>query len=91
MMQRILLASLAALLVGSAGAFFLFVSVLSIAAVALMLAGLVVMFGLGFQAGARGMTPSEPVRIHLDRRAALDRAAPNRRVALNRRAAEIEP
>ena len=53
-MYRLMLASCGALLLGSAGAFFLFVPVLSIATVVLMLVGLTLMYGLGFQAGAEG-------------------------------------
>jgi len=51
-MQRCFLASSGALFLGSAGAFFLFVPLLSIATVVLMVVGLMLMFGLGFQAGA---------------------------------------
>lgn len=52
-MQRLLLASSGALFLGSVGAFFLFVPLLSIATVVLMLVGLFLMFGFGFQLGAR--------------------------------------
>jgi len=51
-MQRCFLTSTGVLFLGSAGAFFLFVPLLSIATVALMMVGLMLMFGLGFQAGA---------------------------------------
>jgi hypothetical protein len=61
MTLRILLASFGALFLGSVGAFFLFVSVLSIATVVLMLVGLMLMFGLGVQVGTRTMAP--PVRV----------------------------
>ena len=60
-MQRFLLASIGAMFLGSAAAFFLFVPPLSIATVVLILVGLMLMFGLGFQAGARRMAPSEGV------------------------------
>jgi len=54
MMQRLLFALFfAALFLGSAGAFFLYVPPLSIATVVLIVVGLMLMFGLGFQAGAR--------------------------------------
>jgi hypothetical protein len=52
-MYQLMLASSGLLFVGSAGAFFLYVPLLSIATVVLMLLGLTLMFGLGFQAGFR--------------------------------------
>jgi hypothetical protein len=52
-MVRLILVSSSTLFLGSEGAFFLFVPALSIVTVVLMLMGLVLMFGLGFQAGAR--------------------------------------
>ena len=55
----ILLISSGTLFVGAMGAFFLLVPMLSIATVASMMVGLVLMFGLGVQVGARGMPPSE--------------------------------
>ena len=60
-MHRLILVSSSALFAGSAGAFFLFVPPLSIATVVLIVVGLMLMFGLGFQTGAQGMTPSEIV------------------------------
>jgi hypothetical protein len=53
MMQRFLLAFSGVLFLGSAVAFFLFVPLLSIATVVLMVAGLMLMFVLGFQVGAQ--------------------------------------
>jgi hypothetical protein len=61
-MIRILLASSGALFLGSMGAFFLFVPILSIATVAWTLTGLLLMFGLGVQVGPRKILPSESVR-----------------------------
>jgi hypothetical protein len=52
---RLLLALSGMLFLGSVGAFFLFVSVLSIAAVVFILVGLLLMFGLGIQVGTRHM------------------------------------
>jgi hypothetical protein len=60
-MIRFLLASSGALFLGSIGAFFLFVPILSIATVVWMLTGLMLMFGLGVQVGTRGMPPSESI------------------------------
>jgi len=54
-MLRLILVSSGALFLGSAGAFLLFVPPVSIATVVLMLLGLLLMFGLGFQTGAQGM------------------------------------
>ena len=51
--MRILLASSGALFLGSIAAFFLFVSMLSIATVVLMLTAPLLMFGLGVQVGTR--------------------------------------
>jgi hypothetical protein len=59
MTLRILLISSGALFLGAMGAFFLLVPMLSIATVVSMMVGLVLMFGLGVQVGARGMPPSE--------------------------------
>jgi uncharacterized iron-regulated membrane protein len=59
MIQRFFLAFSGALFLGSAVAFFLFVPLLSLATVVLMVVGLMLMFGLGFQAGAKRMKPSE--------------------------------
>jgi hypothetical protein len=58
-MIRILLACSAAVFLGSIAAFLLFVSMLSIAAVGLILLGLMLMFGLGVQVGTRVMGPWE--------------------------------
>jgi hypothetical protein len=52
-MIRILLASSAALLLGAIGAFFLMVPLLPLATVICILVGLMLMFGLGAQVGAR--------------------------------------
>ena len=51
--MRIFLAGSATLFLGGIGAFFLLVPVLSIATVMLLLAGLMLMFGLGIQVGTR--------------------------------------
>jgi hypothetical protein len=53
MILRFVMASAGALFLGSTGAFFLLVPMFSIMTVAWMLAGLMLMFGLGFQAGIR--------------------------------------
>jgi hypothetical protein len=53
-MIRLLLASIGLLSLGSMGAFFLFVPLLSIVAVICILLGLMLMFGLGVQVGTRG-------------------------------------
>jgi hypothetical protein len=50
---RLILAISGMLFLGSVGAFLLFVSALSIAAVVFILMGLLLMFGLGIQVGAR--------------------------------------
>lgn len=57
-MFRVILVSSGVLFLGSAGAFLLFVPPVSIATVVLMLLGLLLMFGLGFQTGAKGMVSS---------------------------------
>lgn len=54
-MTRFFLVSSGALLMGSLGAFFLFVPLLSIATVAWIFVGLLFMFGLGFQVGTQAM------------------------------------
>jgi hypothetical protein len=51
MIERYLLILLAVVLLGSIGAFFLFVAILPVIAIAAVLTGLAVMFGLGFYAG----------------------------------------
>jgi hypothetical protein len=53
MMIRILLAGSGAVLLGAIGAFFLLVPLLPLATVVCFLVGLVLMFGLGAQIGAR--------------------------------------
>ena len=63
MMTRIVLATSGALLLGSIGAFFLFVPVLSIATMICVGAGLMLMFGLGFQMGPQGTLLKEPIPI----------------------------
>ena len=52
-MIRLLLAGIGLLMVGTLGAFFLFVPLLSIVAVGAIVAGLMLMFGLGVQVGTR--------------------------------------
>ena len=52
-MLRVFMTSAGALLLGTCGAFFLFVPLLSIATVACVLLGLVLMFALGVQVGIR--------------------------------------
>jgi hypothetical protein len=59
--MRVLLISSGALFLVSTGAFFLYVPLLSIATAVLILVGLTLMFGLGFQAGSQGMVPCEAV------------------------------
>jgi hypothetical protein len=49
MLERYLLIMLAVLLLGSIGAFFLFVAILPVIATAAILTGLAAMFGLGFR------------------------------------------
>jgi hypothetical protein len=56
-MIRVLLAMCGALVLASIGAFFLFVPLLSIATVICLVAGMLLMFGLGFQMGPQGMLP----------------------------------
>ena len=62
MMTRFVLASSGVLFLGSIGAFFLFVPMVSIASVVWILTGLMLMFGLGFQAGIQQMLPSASIR-----------------------------
>jgi len=61
-MQRLVLVASCTLFLGSAGAFYLFVPLLSILTVASMLLGLMLMFGLGFQAGTQRIPPSRPLK-----------------------------
>jgi hypothetical protein len=61
-MIRLLLAFVGVLFLGSLGAFFLFVPVLSIMTVTSMLAGLLLMFWLGVQVGAQPTLPSDAGR-----------------------------
>lgn len=56
MIERYLLILLAVILTGSIGAFFLFVAILPVIAVAAVLTGLAVMFGLGFYSGRNPAT-----------------------------------
>ena len=58
-MKRFLWASTGALFLGSIGAFFLLVPLLSIMTAVWILLGLMVMFGLGFQAGTERMPTAE--------------------------------
>jgi len=60
-MTRFLLAFSGVLLVASLGAFFLFVSPLLIATVALLLMGFLLMFVLGVQVGTQSMQPAGSV------------------------------
>ena len=53
-MLRFLMACIGLLLLGSIGAFFLFVPLLSIVAVVCLLLGLMLMFGLGVHVGTQG-------------------------------------
>jgi hypothetical protein len=57
--MRFLIIASGALFLASTGAFFLYIPPLSIATVVLILVGLTLMFGLGFQAGGQGMVPIE--------------------------------
>jgi hypothetical protein len=63
MMTRIVLAASGALLLGSIGAFFLFVPVLSIATAICVGAGLMLMFGLGFQMGPQGILSEQRIPV----------------------------
>jgi hypothetical protein len=63
MMMRIFLAASGALLLGSISAFFLFVPVLSIATVICLVAGLMLMFGLGFQMRPQGIPLGQPIPV----------------------------
>ena len=60
-MQRFLLACFGVLFLGSTGAFFLFVPLLSIMTAAWLLVGLMLMFGLGFQLGTQRIPASETI------------------------------
>ena len=59
MTQLILLASSATLFLATAGAFFLFVPLLSIMTIVLILVGLMLMFGFGFRVAVQGMVSSD--------------------------------
>jgi len=72
-MQRLLLVFSGALFLGSTGAFFLFVSLLSIMTVASIILGLMLMFGIGFQVGTQGKSPSKSFRIARDLTQSFDR------------------
>jgi hypothetical protein len=63
MMMRIFLAASGALLLGSIAAFFLFVPVLSIATVICLVAGLMLMFGLGFQMRPQGNLSQQQIPV----------------------------
>ena len=65
MIIRLLIASTGALLVGSIGAFLLFVPVLSIATAVCILVGLLLMFGLGVQVGTQ-RKKTLPLRAELN-------------------------
>ena len=56
-MIRVAMAVSTVLLVGSIAAFLLFVPILSIATVVCLVAGLMLMFGLGFQMGPQELLP----------------------------------
>jgi len=60
-MTRFLLAFCGALMLGSIGAFFLFVTPLWIATVTLLLMGFMLTFMLGLQVGAQSMLPVDGV------------------------------
>ena len=51
MLERYLLIMLALVMVGSIGAFFLFVAILPVVGIAAVLTGLAAMFGLGYYVG----------------------------------------
>jgi hypothetical protein len=61
MMIRVFSIFSGALFLGSLAAFFLFVPLLSITSVVAMLGGLMLMFGLGLQAGNRRLVPAESI------------------------------
>jgi hypothetical protein len=66
-MQRLVVACSGILLLGATGAFFMYVSILSIAAVVVILMGLVFMFLLGVQAGRQPIpVPAVPSRSKLN-------------------------
>ena len=72
MIVRFLVSFTGVLFVGSTGAFFLLVPILSIVTVCCMVAGLMLMFGLGFQAGSRSIPLSESLgKQTWDRSAAM--------------------
>jgi hypothetical protein len=63
MMMRIFLTASGVLLLGSISAFFLFVPVLSIATVICLVAGLMLMFGLGFQMRPPGILSQQRIPV----------------------------
>jgi hypothetical protein len=73
-MTRFLLAFSGALMLGSTGAFFLFVPPLLIATVTLLLMGFMLTFVLGLQVGTQSMLPAERIAsTPADRLPSLDR------------------
>lgn len=74
-MTRLLLTFSGTLMLGSTGAFFLFVPPLWIATVTLLLMGFMLMFVLGLQVGTQAMLPVEGVAATLktDHLSSLDR------------------
>jgi hypothetical protein len=62
-MTRVVLAASGALLLGSIGAFFLYVSVLSIATMICVGASLMLMFGLGYQLGPQGILSEQAIPV----------------------------
>ena len=62
MILRSVMAPVAALFLVSVAAFFLLVPVLSIMTIASILAGLTLMFGLGFHAGTQRISQPETIR-----------------------------
>jgi hypothetical protein len=61
MKQGFLFGASGALFLGAAGAFFLFVSLMSIATVVLLLGGFMLMYCLGFRAGTQELVPLESI------------------------------
>jgi hypothetical protein len=60
-MIRLLVAAAGLVFLGSIGAFFLFVPLLSIVAAVCLILGLLLMFGLGVQVGIRGSQAAEGI------------------------------
>jgi hypothetical protein len=66
MIERYLLILLAVILTGSVGAFFLYVAILPVIAVAAVLIGLAAMFGLGFYSARNPDAVSTAIKSRLN-------------------------